>query len=198
LLVESRFFDWKDSQEQDYSSSWFRFPFIWEKQGIIAVRIVEKDFKLAYAPSFADGLTKPLFKKETLISMDDLTRVGINMKQIIESAAFPNNREMIKNAIFELLREEYSGLEEEKINNLTFGQIFGNIFWYCSRTHIFYDQKLWALSDPVMITNEMISSLVTELKFKEKDINHFMQDFTDYSFVSNNIRYFWIGLNRFL
>lgn len=196
--INKAFIIWQDTNKSQYPPSWFRFPLLGVNQGIMKLKVVEKDFVTAYAPIEIKDVSSPLFEKVTLISSSELADVISKMNKVVESAGSENKRKAIQNVILTQMADEYNGLDEERLFNHTLRNIFENMFWVCNSDSPILNNTFKQLTDPEIVTNEMLMKLNAEIKEKVKNLSRISNSGTDsYSFVSNNVRYFWIPLQSF-
>ena len=190
---------WQDNRQVSYPPTWFRFPLIMANDGIQKVRIVDADFTIAYATLKTNNLQNNLFTQVTLISNFELNSVILNMNKLIEASVDFHNRKAIQQSIVNLLEEEYNGIDEEQGYNLTFRQIFENLFWFCSSDQKLAVYKLRAFTDLQKVSDNIVSAFIEELKIKVKELSRIATvSMNEYSFFSNDSRYFWIDINHFL
>ena len=189
---------WEDTSKTQYPPSWFRFPLIGTNQGVLKLKVVEKDFVTAYAPLEVKGVSKPLFEAVTLISSSELADVISKMNKVVETAGAENKRKALQNAILYQMADEYSGLDEERLYNLTLRHIFETMFWVCNSESPILKNTFKQIQDPQVVTNEMLAQLNSDLKEKAKTLSRISNSGTEsYSFVSNNVRYYWIAIREF-
>jgi hypothetical protein len=199
LPIPDRLIIWPENRKDEFISNWFRFPLLSNDRSILKVKIVDADFKTAYTTERIENLKYPVFKKVTLISSFDLHNVISNMNSVIESSGGEQERKNFQKKIVNLVKEEFSGMEEDQILNFSFHQIFENLFWYCSPEQPLAGYKLRYLSDPQYISSQAVLGFVSGLMTKVKELNRIaIQDIDKNSFVSNGTRYFWISLDNFL
>lgn len=196
--VPKNYASWQDSREDQFPPNWFRFPLIATNQGILKLKIVDKDFVTAYAPLKINGFSNPLFISMTLISHTELSDVISNMNRLIDASNSENRRKNIQEAILALMSGDYSGLDEERLLNLSFRQVFENLFWICNSESPLMKMKIKQLSDPISLPNIMLNEVFSQIKTKQKELNLIANSQMEkYSFTSNNNRYFWITTDRF-
>ena len=196
--MNKAFIIWEDTSKTQYPPSWFRFPLIGMNQGVLKLKVVEKDFITAYAPMEVNGMSKPLFEAVTLISSSELADVISKMNKVVETAGAENRRKALQNAILYQMADEYSGLDEERLYNLTLRHIFETMFWVCNSDSPILKNTFKQIEDPQIVTNEMLIQLNADLKEKVKNLSRISNSGTNsYSFISNNVRYYWIAMREF-
>jgi hypothetical protein len=181
-------------------SKWFPFPLVNEKEGVFKVKVVDNDFKTAYAPSKIKGMENPLFRKVTLISATDLNNVIANMSGMIEFSGGISGRDGIRKFLAGKYQEEYPDLKEEMIYNLTIRQVFESLFWILNSSDPVLDLKLRRINDPEMFSNSTLIAILSSMASSVKELRRvadYLQEDKDLTFESNEIRYFWVDSNLF-
>lgn len=196
--MNKAFIIWEDTSKTQHPPSWFRFPLIGVNQGILKLKIVEKDFATAYAPLEVKGVSNPLFENVTMISSSELADVISKMNRIVETAGSEDKRKALQKAILSLMSDEYNGLDEERLYNLTLRHIFENMFWVCNSDLPVLKNTFKQIQDPTVVTSEMLVKMNADIKEKVKNLSRISNTGTDtYSFMSNNVRYYWIPIQQF-
>jgi hypothetical protein len=181
-------------------NQWFPFPLVQEREGIFKLRVVDNDFKLAYAPLKGSGMENPLFRKVILISAMDLSNVISNMSGTADFSGEENNRERLRKFLAGAYREEYPDLQEEMINNLPLRMIFESLFWIVNSTDPILNLKLRKINDPELISIAALDNILRSLRSSADDLKNvadYKNEDREVTFVSNDIRYFWVNLNLF-
>jgi hypothetical protein len=196
--VGNTFTAWEDTCKTQYPPTWFRFPMISNTKGILCLKIIEKDFSTAYTPVKLKDHSYPLFREVTLINNLELSEVISNMNKIVESASLDHGRKSLQKTMASLMEDEFSGLEEERLYNLTLKQIFQNLFWVCNSESPVLQRTFKEIQDPRVVSTGDLDQMVGEIKVKAKNLSKIATlDMDQYSFLSNNMRYFWIQPQQF-
>jgi len=185
------------AQENDVKSPWWlKFPVVSERDGIAKVKVIEEELRTGYAPIIFDGDNTQLFRKIALISQNQLGDIIYNMHRMSEALGKSDRRENLKKTLYDILSSEYSGIAEKKIENLTFQEIFNLTLYFCKTDNVLMKLKLRKLQDTEVITDKALDELQRILRDKEKELNNIMNTDQDkHSFVSNDIRFYWVDLD---
>jgi hypothetical protein len=187
---------WTAQENNVKSPLWLRFPVVSEKNGIAKVKVIEEDLRTGYAPIFFDGDDSPLFRKIALISQNQLAEIIYNMRRMSEALDKPDKRENLRKTFYNLLSSEYSGIAEKKIENLSFQEIFNLTLYFCRTDNGIMKLKMRKLQDPEVVTDQALDELHRIIKDKEKELNNIMNSGQEkHSFVSNDIRFYWVDLD---
>jgi hypothetical protein len=198
-VLNETFVLWKDPDLTYKSPELLRFPIVWEKEGIVKVKVIEDDIVTGYAVLEGQNIGQPGFKLVTLLTNNELNELVYNMRKFIESSAKSPRRENIRNQIYKLLSSEYTGIEEQKVDNLTFKKVFASVFMVCRANNKILMMKIRKLADTEEISDEALDQLISVLKEKESALSNIMNSNQEkYSFVSNEVRYYWIDLDYLL
>jgi hypothetical protein len=190
---------WQWNQTESLSE-WPCFPLVNVDNDIAKVKIVDEDFKTAYAPLRIDGLNNSLFLVTTLIDYPELGSVISSMKYLLEKAAITQDQTELLKTLIAIYRKEYGEVNENIILNLSFRQFFESFFWITTSQDQIMQLALRKLNDPTVINDDMIDKMVQRLKYCEENLDKLAnsRSFSNtLSFTSNNTRYFWIDLSFF-
>lgn len=196
--IEPLYVLWQDQENKSYPPTWLRFPIQQEKGAIVKVNIASEDFISAYTSETVKGLSFPVFKRVTLIGYDELSEVLYNMGRMLDAVNSSNIRKDLQQTIVRLMSDEYQGVESEFVYNLTLASVFENLFWICQSDATIINQKVRKLTDPYAISEDSLREFIAVLVEKEKMLQQIMvHDMDQYSFISNNTRFFWVDVEMF-
>jgi hypothetical protein len=193
---DKKFLMWQLPQNQ-ISSSCVCFPLVSEKNGVFKIKYVEDDFRTGYAPFTINGLQSPLFRRVTLMNTSELNHVILNMERLSIQAKDLENRDEIRKCLVNLLKgSDYSDFDEEIINNLTFREIFESLFWITTSTDPIMNYKLRKISDTTLMPDNALLPVLTNINRCLQELNKIANlQILECTFISNDIRYFFIDLN---
>jgi hypothetical protein len=194
---DSRQIIWKYDPDKD-DKSWIFFPVTGRKDDLLKVKVVEDDFKTAYAPVKVDYMDNDLFKIVTFISNEQLFEVISNLHIINELSGQSFSRTALIEALVEMKKKKSPDMEDDQIMNLTINDFFESVFWVTNSTDPEMKMKLRKISDPGLVSEKFISSFLRKIKSGEDELKKIANlNQKANSFLSFNTRYFWIELNIF-
>lgn len=98
--------------------------------------------------------------------------------------------------LIKMVSSEYDGLDEQKIRNLTLKEALTSLFLVCQSDLPLLQKKIRRLDEeeeiPEVSLNEMVALMREKIVGLQRLIN-IGQD--EHSFISNDIRYYWVDLN---
>jgi hypothetical protein len=195
---DSKFLMWKMA-EDPLSTNCVCFPLISERNRIFRVKYIEDNFKTGFAPYTVDGLHYPLFSKVTLMNSFELNQVIHRMETIMERTNVQPDRDAIRKCFADLLKgSDYNDFDEEIINNLTFREIFESLFWITTSVNPIMDYKFRKILDISVIPDDELMLILKKIHQSKQALDKIANlQSTGCSFLSNDIRYFFIDLELF-
>lgn len=195
--ADKKFVIWNYQPESD-KNDWIYFPLIKEQDGIEKIKMVDDDFKTAYAPWKPDSMQYPLFKYVTLMSNQELMEVVLNMRSVIDNSSTVLDRQKLKLTLILLMKKEYPNLEEEKILNYKLKEIFENLFWITNSSEAVLNNSVRKLTDESLIPDSFLIPFLAKMRTSLDELSRLSTGKNSkLTFVSNSTRYYWVDLRFF-
>lgn len=149
-------------------------------------------FMPGFAVVKANGLEEPSFKSVLLVNRRELSELIRDMEQLnLVSTASALREEMI-NAWKELLRQHIGELSEREMGEMSLEEITQKVFGVPSRTP-FMKVKLRDLADEGKVDDSELNRFLEGINRKIPELNRiFNRNDYAYSFLSNDVAYYWI------
>jgi hypothetical protein len=197
--ADRRYIIWQETPDQN-NRTLYCFPEVSKKDKVVQVKVVENNFETGFAPLQPDSMKYPVFIEVALITNDDLSSVVSNIKKLQESAGDLYDREEIKKCLINLYKNEYSGLSDDYIKNLTLREVLDGILWMTNSPDPFLNNPVRRITDSSLIDDIKIIELFNKIKTSVVEMNKILSNdvqTTRYSYISNGIRYYWIASSLF-
>jgi len=196
---------WDDDDfSQRKNPKWIRFPVynisdIGEK--IVKVKMTNGKFNICYATIFHDSVNLPLYKYVTLVPKLDLLYYIKQLSKINEIATLPNRRSELINLFIDIINNDIKlTTDDENINDKRISWIFTNSFCYANCKLEIFNKILSNINDENLINNQSLDEFFFCVKNKllvlKNQLNK--QEEENSSFISNDVRYYWIEIDNFL
>ena len=177
------------------------FPLIEMKAGIAKVKIIDDDFKIGYGTTKPDWMENNLFRMVTLINTSELSSVTINMRAFLDNIREPIDRDVLKKSLLSLYKKDKEDLRDDVIYDLPIREIFENLFWIVNSDDRMLTLSFSKIDDPGVITDQFLSSILQSVSSSEKTllkiVNADNSRQREASFVTHDVRYYWLDLSLF-
>ena len=196
---ESRYILWQQIPDQN-NKQWTCFPLISKTDEVFKVSIVENNFETGYAPVHPAGMENPIFSEVTLISNDELSNVVSNISKFVLAAGDDFDRQEILKCLITLYKNEYNGLNDDYIKNLSIREIFDGLFWLSNSSDAYLNSAARKILDPTVIGDDKITGLLNKMKVSVIEMKKIINESHQVKgsvFISNGMRYYWIDLALF-
>ena len=199
-VFDQKFVIWQRATK-DKSTERQCFPLIEKKAGIVKVKIIEDDFKTGFGASKPDWMENDLFRMVTLINTTELNTVTINMRALLDNISEPIDRNALKKSLLSLYKKDKEDLRDDAIYNLPVREIFENLFWIVNSDDPMLTLPFSKVDDPGMISEPFLKSILQSVSASEKTllkiVNSDNSQQREGSFISHDLRYYWLDLSLF-
>lgn len=197
---DNKFVIWRDAVSEK-NFDWHCFPLIEITSDIVKVKIIDEEFKTGYGPAKPIWLENALYSTITLINTYDLNTVTFNMRALLDDIPEPIDRVSLKKSLLSYYKKDKEDLRDDVIYNLPIREIFENLFWIINSDDQMLNLPFSKIDDPAIVSDQFINSFLHSVNTSEKALKKIVNtdNYKDKvrSFVSNNVRYFWIDLSLF-
>lgn len=157
--------------------------------------IVDEHYQL-YFPGYTrtqiDGLTYPLFNSVLFLTRKELSRMLIKFETLLNAISADEQRKKMVDAWVELLKKHTGGTDEEFMD-LTMEEINTQVFGLPGTSEML-QVKLKNITDPAIVDDRTFQMYVGQVQRKQRALNKiFNKDNYEYSFSSNDQKYYWIS-----
>jgi hypothetical protein len=199
-LINSQYIVWQDSIKVQ-NGEWTSFPILEENGDIFRVKIIEDEFRTGYGCKQIKGFDYKLFTEVTLISSPVLQLIIDNLRKIIEQSASFDDLQTTKQEMVRIYKKKHDDLNGEIINSMSSREVIEDLFWCLKTEGSWLDLPFKTFDNPNFMTRENFQAFREAMINSEKELTKYQnKDFYDKNvntFVSNNIRYFWIDIDMF-
>ncbi len=197
---DKKFVIWQNSNKNS-STKKQCFPLIERKAGIVKVKIIEDDFKTGFGCIKPVWMENDLFRMVTLINTSELNAVTISMRTFLDNIIGPIDRDVLKKSLLSLYKKDKEDLRDDAIYNLPIREIFENLFWIINSDDTMLTLPFSKIDDSGMVSDQFLKSFLQSVSSSEKTllkiVNADNSQERDGSFVSHDMRYYWLDLNLF-
>ena len=157
--------------------------------------IIDEHYQL-YFPGFTkltvDGLVHPIFNSVLFLTRKELSRMLIKFETLLNAVSASDQRQKMVEAWIELLKKHTGGTEDEFMD-LTMEDINQKIFGLPGTSNLL-TVKLKNITDPAIVDDRTFQAYVGQVQRKQRALNKiFNKDNYEYSFSSNDQKYYWIA-----
>jgi hypothetical protein len=123
------------------------------------------------------------------------------MRALLDDIPEPIDRVSLKKSLLSYYKKDKEDLRDDVIYNLPIREIFENLFWIINSDDQMLNLPFSKIDDPAIVSDQFINSFLHSVNTSEKALKKIVNtdNYKDKvrSFVSNNVRYFWIDLSLF-
>ena len=148
-----------------------------------------------YTPDTIINQKNPLFKKSLLLSKQELSLLVSKLALLSRETERLRRREALQEAWIEILIKHVGETDRSEILNRTIEELSLTVFGLPSTNSLINQVRLSDLTEAEKVNDMIISSYIRQCELAYMELNRiFNLSSTSYefSFVSNNITYYWI------
>lgn len=150
-----------------------------------------------YAARHHQSLNRPLFEPVLLLEAIEFSRILLRVQQLRQAGAVPGDRrERLYDTWIELLKRHVGVKPESYFQELTLEEASSMVFGIPLKSGMLQHIQLRYLFDEAVFSDNALSRYVNQIDFKYRELERIanMRDYP-YSFISNDILYYWIHVD---
>lgn len=149
-----------------------------------------------YSPYQIQGSEYPLYQNVLFLTRLELAQLIIKFDALLNANTGFTRRRKMKDAWVELLKQHIGGLSRNEIEEMTMEQINERVFGLPGSSSMLSDVKLKDITDQAVINDNMFQQYVVQIERKHNLLDKiYNKDNYEYSFSSNDQKYYWIAEN---
>lgn len=147
-----------------------------------------------YSPYRVQGMEYPLFQNVLFLTRLELAQLIIKFDGLINANTGFKRRRKMKDAWVELLKQHIGGLTRLQMEEMTMEQINEKVFGLPGSSSFLSNIKLKDITDQAVINDNEFQRYVVQIERKHNMLDRiYNKDNYEYSFSSNDQKYYWIA-----